>query len=72
VKVTGADGVTRRVPLDMLLVFFGLSPKLGPIAEWGLDIERRQLKVWTPRSSRPTCRASSPWATSTPIRARRS
>jgi thioredoxin reductase (NADPH) len=45
VKVTGADGVTRRVPLDMLLVFFGLSPKLGPIAEWGLDIERRQLKV---------------------------
>jgi len=44
-KVTGADGVTRRVPLDMLLVFFGLSPKLGPIAEWGLDIERRQLKV---------------------------
>jgi len=45
VKVTGADGVTRRVPLDMLLVFFGLSPKLGPIAEWGLDIERKQLKV---------------------------
>lgn len=45
VKVTGADGVTRRVPLDMLLVFFGLSPKLGPIADWGLDIERKQLKV---------------------------
>jgi len=45
VKVTGADGVTRRVPLDMLMVFFGLSPKLGPIAEWGLDIERKQLKV---------------------------
>jgi thioredoxin reductase (NADPH) len=44
-KVTGHDGVTRRLPLDMLLVFFGLSPKLGPIAEWGLDIERRQLKV---------------------------
>ena len=31
----------------MLLVFFGLSPKLGPIAEWGLDIERKQLKVDT-------------------------
>jgi thioredoxin reductase (NADPH) len=45
IKVTGADGVTRRLPLDDLLVFFGLSPKLGPIAEWGLDIERRQLKV---------------------------
>jgi thioredoxin reductase (NADPH) len=45
VKVTGADGVTRRLPLDMLLVFFGLSPRLGPIADWGLDIERRQLRV---------------------------
>ena len=45
IKVSGADGVTRRLPLDMLLVFFGLSPKLGPIAEWGLDIERNQLKV---------------------------
>ena len=47
VKVTGPDGVTRVVPLDVLLVFFGLSPKLGPIAEWGLDIERKQLKVDT-------------------------
>jgi thioredoxin reductase (NADPH) len=46
-KVTGPDGVTRLVPLDMLLVFFGLSPKLGPIANWGLDIERKQLAVNT-------------------------
>ena len=46
-KVTGSDGVTRVVPLDVLLVFFGLSPKLGPIAEWGLDIERKQVKVDT-------------------------
>jgi thioredoxin reductase (NADPH) len=47
VKVMGSDGVTRIVPLDTLLVFFGLSPKLGPIAQWGLDIERKQLKVDT-------------------------
>lgn len=47
IKVTGSDGVTRRLPLDDLLVFYGLSPKLGPIAEWGLDIERKQLKVDT-------------------------
>ncbi len=46
-KVTGPDGLTRLVPLDMLLVFFGLSPKLGPIANWGLDIERKQLSVNT-------------------------
>lgn len=50
-KVTGADGITRVVPLDALLVFFGLSPKLGPIAEWGLDIERKQLKVDTEKFS---------------------
>ena len=47
IKVTGGDGVTRLVPLDMLLVFFGLSPKLGPIAHWGLAIERKQLVVDT-------------------------
>ncbi|MBN8491150.1 MAG: NAD(P)/FAD-dependent oxidoreductase [Burkholderiales bacterium] len=47
IKVTGGDAVTRSVPLDMLLVFFGLSPKLGPIAEWGLNIDRKQVVVDT-------------------------
>ncbi len=47
IKVAGGDGVTRVVPLDMLLVFFGLSPKLGPIADWGLDIDRKQIVVDT-------------------------
>jgi thioredoxin reductase (NADPH) len=47
IKVTGGDAVTRVVPLDALLVFFGLSPKLGPIAEWGLDLERKQIVVNT-------------------------
>jgi thioredoxin reductase (NADPH) len=28
-------------------VFYGLSPDLGPIAEWGLAIEKRQLRVDT-------------------------
>ena len=46
-KVTGSDGVTRIVPVEMLLVFFGLSPKLGPIAEWGLSLERKQVVVDT-------------------------
>lgn len=45
IKVTAQDGVTRRLPMDDLLIFYGLSPKLGPIADWSLDIERRQLKV---------------------------
>jgi thioredoxin reductase (NADPH) len=47
IRVTSLDGVTRRVPLDMLLVFFGLSPKLGPIAEWGMELDRKQLVVDT-------------------------
>lgn len=47
VKVTGGDGVTRVVPCDQVLVFFGLSPKLGPIAEWGLALERKQIVVDT-------------------------
>jgi len=51
IKVTGGDGVTRVVPVDVLLVFFGLSPKLGPIAEWGLEIERKQLVVDTEKFS---------------------
>ncbi len=46
-KVTGGDGVTRVMPADMVLVFFGLSPKLGPIAEWGVDLERKQIVVDT-------------------------
>jgi thioredoxin reductase (NADPH) len=47
VQVTASDAAVQRVPLDALLVFFGLSPKLGPIANWGLEIERKQLKVNT-------------------------
>ena len=47
IKVTGGDGVTRTLELDHLLVFFGLSPQLGPLASWGLEVERRQIKVDT-------------------------
>jgi len=47
IKLTGADGVTRRLPLDDALVFFGLSPKLGPIANWGLALQQRRVQVDT-------------------------
>ena len=46
-EVTDPDETTHLVPLDALLVFLGLSPKLGPIATWGLDLERKQLVVDT-------------------------
>ena len=47
IVVTGIDGNTQSIPVDDLLIFFGLSPKLGPIADWGLDIERKQVVVDT-------------------------
>jgi thioredoxin reductase (NADPH) len=47
VNVQSADGVVRRIELDHLLVFFGLHPKLGPIAEWGLELNKKQLAVDT-------------------------
>jgi thioredoxin reductase (NADPH) len=47
IRVTGVDGSVRDVALDALLVLLGLSPKLGPIAHWGLELERKQLKVNT-------------------------
>ncbi len=49
VQIIGDDSVTRHLPVDALLVFLGLSPKLGPIAQWGLAMERRQLAVDTAR-----------------------
>jgi thioredoxin reductase (NADPH) len=46
-QVTDVEGKTNPLPVDTLLVLQGLSPKLGPVADWGLDIERKQLKVDT-------------------------
>ncbi len=47
----GPDGGTRLLSTDCLAVFLGLSPKLGAIADWGLDMERKQLQVDTERFS---------------------
>jgi thioredoxin reductase (NADPH) len=47
VRVKGTDGSLHEVPADQLLVFFGLHPKLGPIAEWGLHLERKAIAVDT-------------------------
>ncbi|HTV76953.1 MAG TPA: NAD(P)/FAD-dependent oxidoreductase [Steroidobacteraceae bacterium] len=49
VRVTARDGVTRTVATDQVLVFWGLSPKLGPIAEWGLTLHKRTIAVDTHR-----------------------
>jgi thioredoxin reductase (NADPH) len=47
VTVEDKSGQTFRVEADHVLVFFGLAPKLGPIAEWGLDINRKTINVDT-------------------------
>ena len=46
-QVTRADGGAETIPIDSLLVLLGLSPKLGPIADWGLALERKQVVVNT-------------------------
>ena len=47
IDMLGQDNVPIHVPLDRLVVMLGLSPKLGPLAQWGLAMERRQLQVDT-------------------------
>ncbi|MEY4523640.1 MAG: hypothetical protein RIR27_716 [Pseudomonadota bacterium] len=47
IAVTNIDGEVQSIDLDALLLFYGLSPKLGPIADWGLDIDRKQVTVDT-------------------------
>ena len=44
-----SDGGTRTLTLDVLLTLLGWSPKLGPIAQWGLALQRKQLIVDTER-----------------------
>jgi thioredoxin reductase (NADPH) len=45
VEVAHMDGSTRVLEADRLLPFFGLSMDLGPIAGWGLDLERHHVQV---------------------------
>ncbi len=47
ITFTNIDGESKQLSLDDLLVFYGLSPKLGPIADWGLNIDRKQISVDT-------------------------
>jgi thioredoxin reductase (NADPH) len=45
VLVRNRSGVTNRVDTDHLIVFWGLHPKLGPIASWGLNLDKNQVEV---------------------------
>jgi thioredoxin reductase (NADPH) len=45
VTIKARAGAVEALAADQLLVFFGLHPKLGPIAEWGMALEKKALKV---------------------------
>jgi thioredoxin reductase (NADPH) len=55
VEVADLDGNTKQIPADVLLPFFGLAMELGPIAEWGLALERSHLTV-----AAASCETSTP------------
>ena len=39
------DGKTEKISTDVILSFFGLVMKLGPIAEWGLNMNKKTIQV---------------------------
>ena len=39
------DGKTEKIKTDTILSFFGLIMKLGPIAEWGLNMNKKTIEV---------------------------
>ena len=39
------DGKTEKIKTDTILSFFGLIMKLGPIAEWGLNMDKKTIEV---------------------------
>lgn len=47
VRVKKTEGEFEDLLADHALVFFGLHPKLGPIAEWGLALDKRAIVVDT-------------------------
>jgi thioredoxin reductase (NADPH) len=46
-KVADLENKMHDIRADHACVFWGLSPNLGPISEWGLGIEKRQVMVDT-------------------------
>jgi thioredoxin reductase (NADPH) len=47
VTVRRGDGSMEDLDADHVLAFFGLHPKLGPVAEWGFELEKKAIKVDT-------------------------
>jgi thioredoxin reductase (NADPH) len=55
VRVATLEGEVKSLPADVLLPFFGLAMNLGPIADWGLNLERNHITI-----NPATCATSAP------------
>jgi len=47
IEIEYEDGKLEKIKTDYILSFFGLIMKLGPIAEWGLNIDKKTIPVDT-------------------------
>jgi len=45
--IKGGDGAVAQIACDAMLPFFGLTMKLGPVANWGIDLENNLIPVDT-------------------------
>lgn len=55
VVVATLEGEEKTLPADVLLPFFGLAMELGPIAQWGLNLDQNHITV-----APATCETSTP------------
>jgi thioredoxin reductase (NADPH) len=46
-NISDLDGKMHQIAADEVYVFWGLSPHLGPIADWGLGLDKRSIEVDT-------------------------
>jgi len=47
IEIKFDDGKIEKIETDVILSFFGLIMKLGPIAEWGLNMDKKVISVNT-------------------------
>ena len=47
ITIKNEDGKTEKIITDSILGFFGLIMKLGPITEWGLNLDKKKIPVNT-------------------------
>jgi thioredoxin reductase (NADPH) len=45
IEIKFDNGKTEKIKIDVVLSFFGLIMKLGPIAEWGLNMNKKTIEV---------------------------